>query len=137
MRITLCNFGSFLCFVGHIFYHCGNHKSDKQDFYSVIQTLIKMLINTDQRRNLWPFSTACPPHLPLWALSNYSWSPLTYPNSNLAHTSPILSRKIVGESLLDVMLKLMHATYLYLWKAENKNIKHCFFQTGPYELSLN
>lgn len=52
MRIVLYNFGSFLYLVGHIFYHCGIHKSDKQDLYSVMPTLIKMPINTDQRQKL-------------------------------------------------------------------------------------
>lgn len=31
-------------------YHCDIQKSDKQDFYSIIQTLTKMLINRDRRQ---------------------------------------------------------------------------------------
>lgn len=58
MRIVLYNFGSFLYLVGHIFYHCGIHKSDKQDLYSVMPTLIK---NANKHR---PKAETCGPSLP-------------------------------------------------------------------------
>jgi len=59
-QIVLHNSDSFVYFTDHTVYDCDHDKSDKPDFYAITQTLIKMLINTDQTGTRGPLYSLSP-----------------------------------------------------------------------------
>lgn len=88
---------------------CGIHKSGKWDFYSIIQTLIKILTDMDHKQAVYKFLYNLPSTLATRVLS--CTVDLHYPTElQMSPHLPILPRKAEGESLLDTTLKLKYST---------------------------